>query len=105
MVLAVVALLAGPTALAFFSGGYFDRERLVAALVAWLLLVVAALFSPQPLPRSRAGRIALAGLVLLTVWTGLSIAWALEAGPATSALQRLLLYSAELAAAAALLRH
>src|SRR4051794_456826 len=104
-VLAVVVLLAGPTALAFGRGGYFDPERLLAALVAWGLLAVAALVSPQPLPRSKAGRAALAGLVLLTIWTGLSISWAPQAAPAEDALQRMLLYVAGFTAAAALLRH
>src|SRR3954449_10124813 len=104
-VLAVVVLLAGPTALAFGRGGYFDPERLLAAIVAWGLLAVAALVSPQPLPRSTAGRAALAGLVLLTIWTGLSEAWAPQAAPAEDALQRMLLYVAAFAAAAALLRH
>ena len=33
------ALLAMPTVLAFFSGGFFDKPRLVAALVAWALVV------------------------------------------------------------------
>jgi hypothetical protein len=103
-VLAVVALLAGPTALAFFMGGYFDLARLVAALVAWALVVVAALVSPQPLPRGRGGRLALAGLVLLTAWTGASIAWTPLSAPAADALERLLLYVAALIAAAALLR-
>src|SRR4051794_21800630 len=103
-VLAVVVLLAGPTALAFGRGGYFDPERLLAAIVAWGLLAVAALVSPQPLPRSRAGRIALAGLVLLTIWTGLSELWAPQAAPAEDALQRMLLYVAGFAAAVALLR-
>jgi hypothetical protein len=103
-VLAVVVLLAGPTALAFFSGGYFDPARLLAGAAAWALLGVAALTSPAPLPRSRPGRIALAGLVLLTAWTGASIAWSELASPATDALQRLLLYVAALTAAVALLR-
>lgn len=103
-VLAVVVLLAGPTALAFFQGGYFDTARLIAALVAWALFGVAALVSPQPLPRGRGGRLALAGLVLLTAWSGASIAWAPLSTPATDALQRLLLYVAALGAAAALLR-
>jgi hypothetical protein len=104
-VLAVVVLLAGPSALAFGKGGYYAPEWLLAGLVAWVLLAVAALVSPQPLPRSRYGRAALAGLVLLTVWTGLSIAWAPQAAPAEDALERLLLYSAGFAAALALLRH
>ena len=103
-VLAVVVLLAGPTALAFFQGGYFDPARLIAAVVAWALFGAAALVSPQPLPRSRGGRLALAGLVLLTAWSGASIAWAPLSAPATDALQRLLLYVAALGAAAALLR-
>jgi O-Antigen ligase len=103
-VLAVVVLLAGPTALAFFQGGYFDPARLIAAIVAWALFAVAALVSPQPLPRGRGGRLALIGLVLLTAWTGASIAWTPLSTPATDALQRLLLYVAALGAAAALLR-
>jgi hypothetical protein len=103
-VLAVVAVLAGPTALAFFQGGFFDLPRLVAAVVAWGLVGVAALVSPQPLPRGRGGRLALGGLVLLTVWTGASIAWTPLSAPATDALQRNLLYVADLIAAAALLR-
>jgi hypothetical protein len=102
--LAAVVLLAGPTALAIFQGGYFDPARLIAAMVAWILFAVAALVSPQPLPRSTGGRLALAGLVLLTAWTGASIAWAPLSAPATDALQRLLLYVAALGAAAALMR-
>ena len=47
-----VALLAGPTALAFFSGGYFETTRpavprLIAGIVAWLLVAVAALTVPR----------------------------------------------------------
>jgi hypothetical protein len=100
----VVVLLAGPAAVGFLDGGYFDSGRLIAAVVAWVLVGVAAVLSPQPLPRERAGRLALAGLVLLTAWSGASIAWAPLSTPATDALQRLLLYVAALAAAAALLR-
>ena len=47
-------LIAGPTALAFFSGGYFDRPRLVAAVVAWALVILAAL-TARPLPVPPAG--------------------------------------------------
>ena len=41
-------LLAGPTALAFFSGGYFDGPRAWAGLVAWALVAVAVLAAPAP---------------------------------------------------------
>jgi hypothetical protein len=104
-VLGVVVVLAGPAALAFFQGGYFDPERLLAGIVAWVLFAVAALISPRPIPRSRSGRVALAGLALLTAWTGLSIAWAPQSAPAADAFQRLLLYTAAFGATAALLRH
>ena len=35
------ALLAGPTVLAFFSGGYFDGPRAWAGLIAWALVAIA----------------------------------------------------------------
>ena len=71
-----LVLVAMPAVLAFFSGGFFDKPRLVAALVAWLMVGVAAIFSPQPLPRALPGRLALAGLFLLTAWVALSYIWA-----------------------------
>jgi hypothetical protein len=97
-------LVAGPTALAFFSGGFFDRPRLIAGIAAWALVVVAALFAPRPLPRSIQGRVALAGLLLLTAWTALSFIWAPLGGRAQDDLQRLLLYLAFFTASLALLR-
>jgi O-antigen ligase len=100
----VLALVGGPTALAFFSGGYFDRPRLIAALVAWALLIVAALTSPHPLPRTTAGRIALGALALFCAWTALSVTWAPIPGRAEEDLQRLLLYLAFFAAAVACIR-
>lgn len=100
----VATLLAGPTVLAFFSGGYFDVPRLLAAIVAWSLLLISAVVGPKPIPASSPGRAALAGMALLTLWTGLSLLWAPLAGPATDDLQRMLLYLAATAAAAALLR-
>lgn len=90
--------------LAFFSGGYFDRPRLLAALGAWLLVVVAAVVSPAPLPTTTPGRLAVAGLALLTVWTAVSLNWAPVAGAVVDDTQRLLLYLGALLAAAALLR-
>jgi hypothetical protein len=101
---AAAVLLAGPTVLAFFSGGYFDGPRFVATLVAWALVLVVAVASPQPLARSAPGRIALAGLVLMTAWTALSLTWAPLSESATDALVRLLLYTGALVAAAGLLR-
>jgi hypothetical protein len=97
-------LLAAPTALAFFSGGYFDEARLWAAIGAFALVLLAAIASDQPLPRSWPGRLALGGLAALTAWTALSISWAPLAGPAFHDTQRLLLYLAVLTASAALLR-
>ena len=49
-----VALLAGPTVLAFFTGGYFDDAARWAGLIAWLLVAVALLAGPAV--RCRAAR-------------------------------------------------
>jgi hypothetical protein len=101
---AAAVLLAGPTVLAFFSGGYFEGPRLVAAIVAWLLVLVVAVASERPLPSSTPGRVATAGLVLITLWTALSLTWAPLSEPATASLVRLALYVGALVAASALLR-
>ena len=102
--LALGALLAGPTALAFYSGGFFDEPRLIATGVAWGLVLLAALTSPFPLPSSTPGRAAVAGLALLCAWAGLSFAWAPLGSAAADDVQRSLLYLGALLAAAALLR-
>ena len=105
-VLAVGAavVIFGPTALAFFSGGYFGPARLIAAIAAWVLVVVIALLAPRPLPSSTPGRAALAGLALLTIWTALSILWTPLGGRGQADLQRLLLYLGFFFAATVLLR-
>jgi O-Antigen ligase len=89
---AAAALIGGTTVLAFETGGYFDRARLIAGVVAWALVVLAALTASRPLPSSGPGRAALAGLALLAVWTGVSLLWAPIAGYAEDDLQRVLLY-------------
>jgi O-antigen ligase len=99
-----LVLLAMPAVLAFYSGGFFDEPRLIAALVAWLLVGVAAIWSPQPLPRSLPGRLALVGLLLLTAWVIASYAWAPLGGRAEDDGQRLLLYLGFMVAGVALLR-
>src|SRR5919108_2134330 len=98
------AMVGGPTALAFFSGGFFDRPRLIGGIVAWALVAIAAVFAPRPLPSSTPGRLALAGLFLLTGWTALSLIWAPLGDRAQDDLQRLLLYLAFFFSALALLR-
>src|SRR3954470_17597304 len=88
-----VAVLAGPAAVAFASGGYFDRGRLWAGLVACLLVLAAAIAAPRPLPASAPGRLALGAMALLAVWTGVSLLWAPMGGPAVVDLERLALYT------------
>jgi hypothetical protein len=99
-----VALLAGPTVLAFFAGGYFDAPRLWAGVLAWLLVAVAMIVCPRPLPRSAAATTALVGLGLLAAWTLVSFTWAPVPGSAYHAGQRVVLYAGVLLAATALLR-
>jgi O-antigen ligase/polysaccharide polymerase Wzy-like membrane protein len=101
---ALASLLAAPTAIAFFSGGFFDRPRLIAAIAAWALVIAAALLVERPLPRSRAGTAALAGLALLCGWSALSFAWSPLADRTLDDVQRLLLYLAYTSAAVAFLR-
>src|ERR1700743_252144 len=100
-------LLAGPTALAFFAGGYFDGPRAWAGVAAWLVIAIAAAASLQVIPggpAGRPGRVALLALALLAAWTLLSMTWAPVAGTAYHDGQRLLLYVGALLGAAALLR-
>ena len=94
---AAVALLALPTVLAFFSGGFFDEARLWAGLAACVLLAVAAVSSP--LPRRHATWLALAAVAALAAWTYASAGWAPLAGPAIADAQRVALYAVALAAA------
>lgn len=99
-----VALLAGPTVLAFFAGGYFDRPRLVAGILVWLLVGLAAATAAVAFPRARVSRLCLLGLAALTLLTGLSILWAPVRLVAQSDLERLLLYLGVLIAGTAYLR-
>jgi hypothetical protein len=97
-------LLAGPTALAFYSGGFFTEPRLVAAIVAWLVVLLLALAGPLPLPRGTPGWLAVGGFALLVAWSALSITWAPLRGPATEDVERLLLYLAALLVAVGVAR-
>jgi hypothetical protein len=99
-----VVLVAGPTALAFFSGGYFDGPRAAALAVTWTVVLLLAVAGPLPLPRSRAGWATVAGLAGLGAWSAVSLAWAPVDVPAFDSVQRLVLYLGALLAAIALLR-
>jgi hypothetical protein len=97
------ALLAGPTALAFFTGGYFDEPRVWAGVVVWLLVAFAAALHRRWLPRARSSLLALASLTALAAWTLLSITWAPIAGSAYHAGQIAVLYLGAILAGAMLL--
>ena len=90
--LAAVVLLAAPTVIAFRSGGYFSEPRLIAGIVVWALVLLLCVVGPAPVPTTTAGRVALVGIVLMTVWSAISLAWAPLAGAAIGNVQRLLLY-------------
>jgi hypothetical protein len=99
---ASVVLLAGPTVLAFFAGGYFEQPSLWAGLLACVLLAVAAVSVRAGLHRTRAVMLAIGGLAGLAAWTLLSTAWAPIKGDAYQAGQQAVLYAAVLVAAALL---
>lgn len=70
LAIAAGVLLAGPVALAFASGGYFDRSRSVMVLGVAAVLALLAVATPgaQLLPRRAAARLALGGLAALALW-------------------------------------
>jgi hypothetical protein len=97
-------LLSGSTGLGFFSGGYYAEPRLIAAIAGWALVLALTLTGDSPLPRTLPGRLALGGLLLLTLWSALSLRWAPLGGPAIEAVQRLVLYCGALLLAVGVLR-
>jgi O-antigen ligase len=101
---AAACLLIAPTALAFWSGGYYSEPRLVAAIAVWAFVLALAAVGPAPLPRTRAGALAVGGLALLAAWTALSVLWAPQGGPAIQSAERLVLYTGALLLAIGALR-
>jgi hypothetical protein len=95
------AILAGPAVLAFASGGYFDRARQIALVGAWILAGAAVVLSERPLPRSRAGMVAILAFAAYAGWIGLSTSWAPLRGPARGDFERAVLYSGAMVATAA----
>jgi hypothetical protein len=101
---ACAVLLGGATALAFFTGGYFDEARAWAGVAAWaLVLAGAALAGRRRWSWSWPAALAVGGLALLGAWTLASIAWAPVRGSAYHAGQIVFLYLGALIAAALLL--
>jgi O-Antigen ligase len=100
--------MAVPTVLAFFSGGYFGvihgQVGVLVAALAWLLVAVVLLLEPQPLPPTRAGRVALAGLTGLVAWSAVSLVWSPLLDPGLADVERAALYLAAFVSGCAALR-
>ena len=90
-----------PTAIAFFSGGFFAEARAWGLIAAWAAFLVVAVTAPQPLPRQRPGQLLLGGLALLALLTVLELGRTPAEAAAVDDLQRLLLYLPFTAAAIA----
>jgi O-Antigen ligase len=103
LTVARLVLLAGPTALAFFTGGYFPEAQAWAGLGVWLLVAVALVAGPWPPRLGRPFWLAAGGLFLLGAWSLLSITWAPIRGNAYHSGQLVMVYLGALAAAALLL--
>jgi O-Antigen ligase len=99
-----IVLLAGPTVLAFFSGGYFAGPREWAGLTVWALVAVALIAAPDARPRGRSAWLAIGGLAAFAAWTLLSMTWAPIVGDAYHAGQIVMLYLGALLASTMLLR-
>lgn len=100
---AAAVLLAAPTVLAFFSGGYFDPARAWVGLFIWAAIVLAVLAGARR-PRNRSGLVALVVLALLAIWTLLSMLWAPIVANAYHAGQLAIVYLGALLAGALVLR-
>jgi len=96
--------VAGPVALAFAAGGYFDPGRMVALAVACAVLAAVALAAPVPWPRGWPARAAVGGTAALAAWTWASTAWAPLPDAAGDDAERAALYAVALLAGAALWR-
>jgi len=96
------ALVAGPVALAFFSGGFFDRPRDIALLAAGVVLAVLVAAAPagELVPAHPAARVALLAAAGYAGWIGLSVTWAPVRDYAGDDAERALLYATVLAASA-----
>jgi hypothetical protein len=96
------ALVAGPVALAFFSGGFFDRPRDIALLAAGVVLAVLVAAAPagQLVPSHPAARVALVAAGAYAGWIALSATWAPVRDYAGDDAERALLYATVLAASA-----
>ena len=98
-----ILLLAGPTALAFFAGGYFQGARSWAGAGVWLAVLL-GLAAGARLPRSREALVTLTGLALLAAWALVSIVWAPVQNDAYQAGQIAMLYVGGLLASSLVLR-
>ncbi len=96
-------LLAAPTVLAFFSGGYFEQARDWVGLGAWSLVAVGLVLRTRKLSLRPGGWLAVGGLGAFAAWTLLSIVWSPVAGNAYHASQVVVLYMGALLAATLLL--
>jgi hypothetical protein len=101
---AAAALLAAPTVLAFFTGGYFDAGRDGAGIGVSALAAIALIVERPRWSGSRGGRLALLAAGMFSAWTMVSIIWAPIAGTAYSAGGLAILYFVALVTASLLLR-
>ncbi len=96
-------LLAGPTVLAFFAGGYFAGPRAWAGLLVWLLVIIGTALGTGGFPRNRGAVLALGGLAAFAALSLLSMLWAPVVSDAYHAGQIAVLYLGTLCASVLLL--
>jgi hypothetical protein len=97
-------LLALPTVMAFWTGGFHEGERLAFGIGVWIAVALLALTVPRPFLPGRSTRAATAALAGFVVWTTVSIAWAPLGDAALGDAERVWLYLGYAIAAAMILR-
>jgi O-antigen ligase len=103
---AAALLFAAPALLAFRSGDSapFQREQMLALVLALALLAALALVAPWPLVERGPALWSLGALTAFAGWTALSLLWTRTIGDAKHDLVRALLYLAVYAAALIVMR-
>ena len=97
-------LLVSPAAATLQSGKTRSQEMFALLLAVWALVLLGTFLKREPLPRSRAGKVAVISLLGLAALTAASMMWASVKSPALAATILAILYAGYLLASTPALR-
>lgn len=100
----LLLILALPSVVVLFGGGFSEGERIWAGICSWLLVLGGLLLRRDPLPPRWSGVVMVSGLAALLALTAISLGWTPVRSAAKVEIQRLLLYLGMVVAALPALR-